>query len=368
MMDIARPKRGATPPTLTVLALALSACAHSLTVGGAAKAYAEGRYDEAEPALERLSEGSSPDAAKARKLLADLHAEQRLAASVLLEKAAALREGPLSARLQARSYLVLARSIVRGQGSEAAAADKAIAEIDAWRRQRSAAFDELRAKLVASESRCEPEMQANALSSLADLRRDLGRTESLLPPAVSAAAACFAAGRDLDVITLTELALELRLPSEALPSAAAMRLAVAYSRLPRVAHEGRHRARPARPSRPEIASTTVQSPAGEALARAQALYHDGKVFEALVLVDDTLEGLDGPNEPLRAQREAWRAERETLVAEYLDRAESALAVEDPETAYAWYARVLALDPGHYIALDRVHKIETLRRIRASRRS
>jgi len=365
---------------MTALGPTLLGCAHESTLAGARRAVAEGRYEAAEPDLQKLSTRPTPEGDEARQLLAQVEEERRATALVLLEQARKLEGGLGPDRVQARSYLELALTLLRGTGPEAEAAAREVTDLTTWLHERERAWVRLAAPLAAHASECLPEQQADTLAKLRSLRRELGRRYSLLAPALAAAQACFAAGRELDGLTLTELAVELRLPNETIPAAASLRMAAAYAHLPPTAPAEQTAATvsastPAPSPRPAprvVAPAPAVPDAAQidaVLARAQTLYTSGKVFEALLTLDEavsTSEPAGGAR--LRAQRELWKRDREFLVTDYLTRAERALQGQDPDTAYAWYARVLALDPGHDVALDRVRKIEAFRRLKSGQRS
>jgi hypothetical protein len=362
---------------MAALGLTLFGCAHQSTLDVARRALAEGRYEAVGPDLAKLSESRSPEADEARRLLAEIEEARRATALVLLEKARKLENGLGPDRSQARAYLELVLTLLRGTGPEAEAAAREVADITAWVHERERTWVRLAAVLDAHAGECTPEEQADTLNKLRTLRRELGRRYSLMAKALTAANACFQHGRELDGLTLSELAVELRLPSETLPAAATLRMAAAYAHLPPTSPaEQRGEPEPApRPVKPAPRVASVVAPPPETtlvdavLGRAQALYAEGKVFEALLMLDEAVSTYDPTGGArLRAQRDSWKRDRLTLVGDYLTRAERALQGQDPDTAYSWYARVLALDPGHDVALDRVRKIEAFRRLRSGQRS
>lgn len=330
------------------------------------RAYRQGRVEDIEPKLRELSAGHSRQANRAKKLLAAVANEKRLAASLLIDKGAVLREVPGAPRLQALEYYRLALSLLPAGDPDAQGAAAAVAEIEAWQRKRRDVYEQAWAGLVTSTRECRPDEQTRALAQLAELRRELDADASLLPPALAAIQACFEAGRHLDVLRLAETALALRLPGESLPTPVVTRMALSYARLP-----PRTRRRWYAAQRPDNPSVTVSaSVANDALAQARALFAGGKTFEAVLLIDEALalasDGMDTTE--LVTQKRAWAEIRAELVRTYLELAEQALSGQRSEAAYELYVRILALEPTHEIALDRVQKLETLRRLKSGARS
>ncbi|HSI06686.1 MAG: hypothetical protein ACAI38_16605 [Myxococcota bacterium] len=113
-------------------------------------------------------------------------------------------------------------------------------------------------------------------------------------------------------------------------------------------------AAPAGPSRAEAT-----------LIRARKLYENGVVFDALLAIDAAMsEDLtDADRAKLEAQESAWAPERKRLIEEYLRRGENALREEQIESAYAWYQRILTLDPSHEVAQDRARRLDRLKSLR-----
>lgn len=110
-------------------------------------------------------------------------------------------------------------------------------------------------------------------------------------------------------------------------------------------------------------------PRGDSLVtRARRLYDDGSIYDALVLVDMALseDVSDGERAKLEAQFALWSNDRRRLVDDYLKRGENALREEQIETAYAWYQRILTLDPSHEVAQDRVRKLDRLKALKEAK--
>jgi hypothetical protein len=72
---------------------------------------------------------------------------------------------------------------------------------------------------------------------------------------------------------------------------------------------------------------------------------------------------DADRAKLDAQEIAWAPERKRLIEEYLRRGENALREEQIESAYAWYQRILTLDPSHEVAQDRARRLDRLKSLR-----
>lgn len=101
------------------------------------------------------------------------------------------------------------------------------------------------------------------------------------------------------------------------------------------------------------------------VARARKLYDDGSIFDALLLVDAGLSEdiSDAERAKLEAQYALWQNDRRRLIDDFLRRGENALRDEETETAYAWYQRILTLDPSHEVAQDRVRRLDRLKALR-----
>lgn len=123
--------------------------------------------------------------------------------------------------------------------------------------------------------------------------------------------------------------------------------------------------------RPDPPKQTVSAPgpaSGRAdivLTRARKLYEDGAVFDALLAIDAAMsEDLsDTDRAKLETQETNWAPERKRLIEEYLRRGENALREEQIESAYAWYQRILTLDPSHEVAQDRARRLDRLKSLR-----
>jgi tetratricopeptide (TPR) repeat protein len=116
---------------------------------------------------------------------------------------------------------------------------------------------------------------------------------------------------------------------------------------------------------PQQPQTAAVSRADQVLTRAKRLYEDGAVFDALLAIDAAMseELPDSDRAKLEAQEAAWAPERKRLIEEYLRRGENALREEQIESAYAWYQRILTLDPSHEVAQDRARRLDRLKSLR-----
>ncbi len=131
------------------------------------------------------------------------------------------------------------------------------------------------------------------------------------------------------------------------------------------------RRRPRRPDPPKQtnaaaqAAAPVPSRAEAVLTRARKLYENGVVFDALLAIDAAMseELTETDRAKLEAQEMAWAPERKRLIEEYLRRGENALREEQIESAYAWYQRILTLDPSHEVAQDRARRLDRLKSLR-----
>ena len=100
------------------------------------------------------------------------------------------------------------------------------------------------------------------------------------------------------------------------------------------------------------------------LQKARKTFDEGRQVEAILMIDHGIKryaGTDYTAELVR-QHDSWASARESLIADFLERAEKALRKEDPDTAYRWYAKILELKHDHKVATGRIRKIEMLRKI------
>ena len=374
-MAVARNSSFPRAGLITLTALVLSGCAHSLDKPKAA--YAQGRLAEAELELRDLARASGARGEAARELLERVRRDRGVVSAFLLERARDAFD--VGDKQQALEAYTVALSLLDPSDPAVAPTRAAIAELEAWHRTTRASFDAGLVKLRAGQGVCKPGEQAELSTLLGQERQALGLSVSIIEPLLAAAQACYLAGRDLDVITLYQLAADVRLPGETLHPLGLSQLALAYSRLPdlpkasvEVAPVARQDAAPrratrrSRPAREESAPRIIEpDPTIAILASARREMAAGNTDAALKVLDAGLRDVAdaGQRESLRQQQVAWRAQREQLIKSLIEQAEAALASERSDQAYALYRRVLELDPEHAVARDRIRRIETLRKMR-----
>jgi tetratricopeptide (TPR) repeat protein len=353
--------------------VALAGCAHSLDKPRAA--YAQGRLIEAESELRDLARESGASGEAARELLERVRRDRGVVASFLLDRAReALEVGDKQQALEAYG---VALSLLDPADPAVRPTRAAIAELEEWHRATRAAFDASLAKLRLGQGTCSPGEQAELATRLGQQRQALGLAVSIIEPLLAAAQACYLTGRDLDVITLYQLAADVRLPGETLRPLGLAQLALAYSRLPdlppasvEVAPVARQdpaprRTRRTRPRDETPARAIEPDPTIVILANARREMSAGNADAAFKVLDAGLKEVAEPaqRETLRQQQVAWRGQRDQLIKTLIDQAEAALASERSDQAYALYRRVLELEPEHAVARDRIRRIETLRKMR-----
>jgi hypothetical protein len=375
-----------------VLIVLVTGCGHVNPLVKAEQAHAVGRFAEAEELLVGVGEKQDKEGAEARRLLALIGEEKHAAALVLMDRAHALAENGAGEqdRLQALAYYRAATELLPPKAKELEADQPKIDELAHWEQALRSEHDTLQARMTTISGTCQPDAQAAGIERLAELRGILSIGESTFTQAMNAAEACYRDGRDLDVITLTEMGLESRLPGEVLSRDAATRFAVAYARLPavavaageeeRTASAVRHyrprprtKAEPSSPATPASASPFAASPSAattanvqQKLARARSEFASGALFEAFQTLDQAILNAESSEaaEPLVKQNVSWQAARSDLIRRYLEQAERALSAEHADEAYDWYKKILVLDFTHEVARDRMKKIEALRRLRS----
>ncbi|MEL6544591.1 MAG: hypothetical protein AAFQ82_08185 [Myxococcota bacterium] len=134
----------------------------------------------------------------------------------------------------------------------------------------------------------------------------------------------------------------------------------------------RRRSRPRKTTPIETADTSADEKAAPQTSprlnqeatqlRFTSLFSSGEKYEAFSYLQ-TLTSAHPNVTWLKRLRVRYGPDREKLVAELLSNGESALQREKPEQAYRYYQRVLDVEQDNEIALDRIRKIENLRKLR-----
>lgn len=355
------------------LAAALFACASPLELGR--RAYAEGRLREAEQEL--LAD--APESEEARALLERVQADKKALVEIWLSQAAQIEErDPESASPLALRYYRAAQSLLSSEDSPNTDLLEKINNLERKRDKLEAEYAELYPLSVENPSKpCNSADIEKKARRLAILREVLSRPDSLLQPLLAVAQSCFAAEDYGRAAALSELADDVRLPSEEFPLDAEARWALAQSRIepPVTIEEEQPQPVKKRPRwsrtkkrKREPEPTTAPSepdPGQEALKIARRLFEQGDIHRALTTLDASVnaELQSESRESIARQQKAWQDARQKLVDQYLANGEKAFRQEDAASARRWYSFILEIEPQHEVAKGRLNKLDTLQKLR-----
>ncbi len=386
--------------SLAVMVIATAACAHA-SLDDARAAYAQGDLRRTETLLADVEPASDADKRQVSEMQKSVQVDKKRVLDSLLADAGRARgradEGTQGYN-EVIGYYEAALALLQPRDAQAKTIKQSLFKAEDAQRAREQSFSIARKKFEEA-AKCNGAQQRDRLGELWALRRACDSTMSLVHLTLKAAQRCAKAERYEDALLLRSVLdetsrgqqssldewpasaqgwfalVEIRAQERALHTAttttsstATFGPAAQAAATHRAAQSTRVSPPPRTPSSPPSTSGAVASGrADQVLGKARKLYDDGSVFDALLALDAGLsEDLsDGDRAKLNAQEETWSPDRRRLIDEYLRRGESALREEQIESAYAWYQRILTLDPSHEVAQDRVRRLDRLKTLKSA---
>jgi len=376
---------------LALCLLVPSGCASSLQ--RSIEAYERGDFREAHELLTRVEPGEAQEVREA------VAGGIEYSSSYLLSQAWVALErgrGPKPLR-EARAYYRAALAVMPSDHPRRAATLASIAELERdiaeVRERRQAAVRRFR---VAADKR-DYAGAVQVVGEVLELTSSVGGDQPGSSEVLALAERAIGDGDHNFAVQLVELADLVRREANARVGDSDMgeiaRVAAALRYFHRVAAEldeadgktivrrpGRRKPEPVRPEplrKPELVTTVPgldgdevererEQAATSRLKRARAQWAAGDKYDALCTLDRAIAML-GDVVGLAEQRQRWRPARDLLIADYIERGEMALSREASTEARGWYQRILALDPDHELARDRMHKLDKLQELQSGDR-
>ncbi len=384
---------------------AVAGCAHA-TLDDARAAYVAGDLERSAAILSDIEPQSDADKRALAELAKTIEAEtKRVVDSLLADAGRARSRGDAGSQgyAEAISYYQAALGLMTRE-ADIKHVRTSLQRASEFQDKRVKSFRATQQKLELS-TKCQGAAQRELVFDLWSQRRACDNTESLAPLVLKLAEMCARAERYDDALRLRNVLddagmveqtrtgvnldtwsadaqrwfalVEVRAEERALrtattttaPTATFSPIAAATAAM-NAKDEPDARRRNRRPDPPkQTASAAPSQPSANraeaVLTRARKLYEGGSVFDALLAIDAAMseELSDADRGKLEAQESAWMPERKRLIEEYLRRGENALREEQIESAYAWYQRILTLDPSHEVAQDRARRLDRLKSLR-----
>lgn len=393
---------------LAVVGLALSsACAHA-TLDQARAAYASGDLKRSALILDAVKPQNDADKRAIAELSKAVDAESKRVVDALLADAGRARsrgDSGSQGYTEAISYYEAAIGMMSRE-ADAKHVRTSLARAQEFQDKRVKTYRATHGKLV-GVTKCQGATQRELLLDLWSQRRASDNRETLVPVVLKLAELCAKAERYDDALRLRNVLedagreetvrsgvnldpwsadeqrwfalVEVRAEERALRTATTTTAPTAtFSPIAAATAAMKDKDEPSRPKhrggspQKQTGAVATSAPAQPAasradavLARARKLYENGAVFDALLALDAAMseDMSEVERAKLDAQETSWAPERKRLIEEYLRRGENALREEQIESAYAWYQRILTLDPSHEVAQDRARRLDRLKSLR-----
>ncbi len=392
---------------LAVAASTLSGCAHA-TLDEARAAYASGDLKRSAQILGDVEPQSDADKRAIAELAKTVDTEsKRVVGNLLADAGRARSRGDAGSQgyTEAIGYYEAALDMMSRE-ADAKPVRASLQRAQEFQDKRVKTYRATHGKLAVS-TKCQGATQRELLLDLWSQRRASDTKETLVPLVMKLAEMCAKAERYDDALRLRNVLddagreeavrsgvsldpwpadaqrwfalVEVRAEERALRTATTTTAPTAtFSPIAAATAAMKEKDEPSRPRhrgspQKQTAAAASATPAGQStvsradgvLARARKLYENGAVFDALLALDAAMseDVSDVDRAKLDAQESLWAPERKRLIDEYLRRGENALREEQIESAYAWYQRILTLDPSHEVAQDRARRLDRLKSLR-----
>lgn len=314
---------------------------------------------------------SPPERAQLQGELADLRAKRNAMVATLL------REGEAVAQSAERGSLL--RELQRYLIAEALAFDDPdLARRTGHRVQRQrATIAQARERLQhlaqgAGALPCVPAQAVARLGELVSLREALGAMMPITSLAVAIAQRCEREQASHHALQMYEFAQEIACAWDPMPSQAVARHAYVAASMEQPPPDAAPAALPALSAvevtateKPATSTAIAEPPEddGAQLANSlRALREERGIFAALVALE--VWNQQYPSRPaLMALAAEWATSRDQVVQTLVERANRALAEENPDAARQLYQKVLMVDPAHPLARERMKRLDVLRQLR-----